>query len=253
MTQLLKKIAKNALEDVALLSLAVCMGLSTLVSEEALSQEPSSLEPSDVALTRAAHVIRGGGVHDFNGAKIRCESPDVVGIRVESDTATVVSNAVIENCRVGIFVKGDGRVVVEGNRIRNARVGIFLGGEYGIVSRNVMGGQEYCMVVAGNHYQITENTASYCKQVGILVVDDWNVLEGNIVRGNRIGIELAVQVPLSKGKALRSLVDEPIRNTLRFNTVLDNSRFDLYDWSPLCDDNLWQDNVFETSNVDCVD
>jgi hypothetical protein len=41
-------------------------------------------------------------------------------------------------------------------------------------------------------------------------------------------------------------------NTLERNTVL-HSRVDLTDANPGCDDNLWRDNTFETSESDaCV-
>ena len=144
----------------------------------------------------------------------------------------------------GFEINGnDNRIV--GNRIGGVAEGIQLEGERNHVLRNqIVGTTDRGIDVRG----LVEPTGAHVITDNLIVdgVDGIATLEssnGNRISGNTI-----------YGHSDQGIFVGTLGNTIEGNQALLNA-VDLQDNTPDCDDNLWQDNTFETavSDTGCID
>ena len=179
---------------------------------------------SDDNLLASSHVLRG---------------LDDAAVQVDGSSNRLRDNDVAGSADQGFEINGnDNRVV--GNRIAGVVEGVQLMGEGNTVRRNqIIGAAERGVEVRAGAHRIVDNLIADGALDGIALLDAGN---GNRVSGNTI-----------LGHGDQGLFVGTLDNRLLRNRVLLNG-VDLQDNMPDCDDNLWQDNVFETSvSDDCVD
>jgi parallel beta-helix repeat protein len=171
-----------------------------------------------------SHILRG-----FNDA----------AVQVDGHNNHLSSNDIVGSEDQGFEVNGnDNRIV--GNRIGGVAEGVQLSGEGNQVLRNqIIGATDRGVEVRAGAHVIAFNLIADGGADGIALLDAGN---GNHVHRNSVysnadeGIEVATE-----------------NNRIERNRVLLNG-LDLQDTTPNCDNNLWQDNVFETSDPDdCID
>jgi parallel beta-helix repeat protein len=160
-------------------------------------------------------------------------------VQVDGSNNHLSFNYVAGSDDQGFEVNGnDNRIV--GNRIGGVAEGVQLSGEGNQVLRNqIIGATDRGVEVRAGAHVIAFNLIADGGADGIALLDAGN---GNHVHRNSVysnadeGIEVATE-----------------NNRIERNRVLLNG-LDLQDTTPNCDNNLWQDNVFETSDPDdCID
>jgi len=164
-------------------------------------------------------------------------------VQVNGSNNLLRANAVAGSNDQGFEINGnDNRVV--GNRIGGLAEGVQLDGERNRVVRNqIIGTTDRGVDVRG----LAEGTGDQVIAFNLIAdgVDGIALLDnsqGNRIRGNTI-----------YGHSDQGIFVGTLGNTIEGNQVLRNL-VDLQDNTANCDDNLWQDNVFETSvSDDCID
>jgi hypothetical protein len=165
---------------------------------------------------------------------------DDAAIQVDGSNNFLLLNDVAGSTDQGFEINGSGNRIV-GNRIGGVAEGVQLGGEGNgnIVLRNqIIGATERGVEVRAGAHVIKDNLIADGAADGIALLDQGN---GNEVSGNVI-----------YGHRDQGLFVGTTSNTIERSQVLRN-KVDLTDANPGCDENLWRDNVFETSvSDDCV-
>ena len=164
---------------------------------------------------------------------------DDAAVQVDGSNNRLRFNVIAGSTDQGFEINGNANRVV-GNRIAGVVEGVQLMGEGNHVLRNqIIGAAERGVEVRAGAHVIRGNLIADGALDGIALLDDAN---GNEVSGNAI-----------LGHGDQGLFVGTFANRLERNQVLLN-RVDLQDNTADCDDNLWQDNIFETSvSDDCVD
>lgn len=139
----------------------------------------------------------------------------------------------------GFEINGnDNRII--GNRIGGVAEGVQLEGDGNLVSRNeIIGATDRGVEVRAGAHVISDNLVADGAADGIALLDDAN---GNEVSGNAVF-----------GNVDQGIFVATLDNRIEGNRVLGNG-IDVTDANANCDDNVWRDNIFETSESDdCVD
>ncbi|MGH6945114.1 MAG: right-handed parallel beta-helix repeat-containing protein, partial [Geminicoccaceae bacterium] len=160
-------------------------------------------------------------------------------VQVNGSNNRLQFNNIAGSTDQGFEINGnDNRIV--GNRIGGVAEGVQLAGDGNLVSRNdIIGATDRGVEVRAGAHVIEDNLIADGTADGIAVILDAN---GNEVSRNAIF-----------GNADQGLFVSTLENRLERNRVLLNG-VDLTDATANCDDNLWRDNIFETSvSDDCVD
>ncbi|MCC2663665.1 MAG: hypothetical protein K0R41_2147 [Geminicoccaceae bacterium] len=164
-------------------------------------------------------------------------------VQVNGSNNLLRANAVAGSNDQGFEINGnDNRIV--GNRIGGVAEGVQLDGERNRVLRNhIIGTTDRGVDVRG----LAEGTGDHVIAFNLIAdgVDGIALLDnsqGNQIRGNTI-----------YGHSDQGIFVGTFGNTIERNQVLLNL-VDLQDNTADCDDNLWQDNIFDTSvSDDCID
>jgi hypothetical protein len=213
----------------------------------------------DGAVTGCVLAIRVAGAGDHRVTNITASGSDQ-GVLIESDGNSLQLSRVLQG-------REDAAVQVEGsgNRLRfNALAGsndqgFEINGDDNRVVRNWIGGVAEGVQLAGEGNSVLGNEIIGTTDRGIETREGAHVIVGNLISdGAADGIALfsdGNRVARNRilGHGDQGLFVGSFGNTLTRNRVLLN-RVDLTDATEACDDNLWQDNEFETSESDdCVD
>ncbi len=234
--------------------------------------------PLDCPLGTSLTVI-GPAVLDLNGKEVHCIDPNENGIEIEGWFATV-KNGLITGCEEGVVVGGYGYhrvlgleitrsalnltgIVVNSNRNRivdnnvhdNDSTGIFVIGSYNLLKRNRSDGNDgHGFQVSGNRNYLLDNTADGNRDDGFLISGNnhffWhNSANGNTIFGFSISGDFNVFLLNSAIGNLSGFRNNfgANDNTYKFNTALDNDT-DLVDAIADCDNNVWENNTFVTSD-----
>jgi hypothetical protein len=159
-------------------------------------------------------------------------------VQVDGSNNRLNFNDIAGSSDQGFEINGDDNRIV-GNRIGGVAEGVQLAGNGNhVVLNQIIGATERGVEVRAGAHVITFNLIADGAADGIALLDDGN---GNQVSRNAI-----------YGHADQGLFVGTFDNTLERNRVLRNG-VDVTDATAGCDDNLWQDNIFETSvSDDCV-
>lgn len=165
-------------------------------------------------------------------------------VQVDGADNLLSSNHVAGSNDQGFEINGNDNRIVR-NRIGGVAEGVQLTGERNHVLRNeIIGATDRGVDVRG----LVEPTGAHVIAFNLIVdgVDGIALLESS--NGNRISRNTIY------GNSDQGIFVGTLDNTIERNQVLLN-RVDLQDNTPGCDDNLWQDNTFETSvsDADCID
>jgi hypothetical protein len=168
---------------------------------------------------------------------------DDAAVQVNGSDNLLRANAITGSNDHGFEINGnDNRIV--GNRIGGVAEGVQLDGERNRVLRNhIIGTTDRGVDVRG----LAEGTGDHVIAFNLIAdgVDGIALLDntqGNQIRRNTI-----------YGHSDQGIFVGTFGNTIERNQVLLNL-VDLQDNTADCDDNLWQDNIFETSvSDDCID
>jgi Periplasmic copper-binding protein (NosD) len=225
-------------------------------------------------------LLDGSGARLRNGAVTGC----VLAIQVAGDGGHRVRNVTASASNQGVLIESDGNffdlnrvlrglddaaVQVNGsdNRLRFNAVsgssdqGFEINGAGNRVIGNWIGGVAEGVQLQGDSNRVQANEIIGTTDSGVEVREGAHVIVSNrIADGAADGIVLRSGGSRIARNAILGNADQglfvfvdSLGNTLLRNRVLLN-RVDLTDSNPACDDNLWQDNEFETSESDdCVD
>ena len=186
------------------------------------------------------------------GQVVRCDEQHRVGLTIEG-IRTEVANAVTEGCEIGVVDLGHESRIVNVTP-QSTSVGFYLGGFGGWVESNTAIRSGLAYVLVGHAYTLLTNRAWDSLHVGYLVTGHGNLLQGNeALRSGQAGFYVSWQTPgVRESQALLFLKQKGVGNVLTGNTALDNG-VDLAEVPPKfqgdCDENTWQDNTFETSDL----
>jgi hypothetical protein len=181
--------------------------------------------------------IESGGNRLLNSHVLR--GLNDAAVQVNGNNNLVRFNDIAGSTDQGFEVNGnDNRFV--GNRIGGVAEGFQLAGDRNHVVRNhIIGATDRGVEVRAGAHVIAFNLIADGGADGIALLDSGN---GNHVHRNAV-----------YGNADEGLEVATFDNRIERNRVLLNG-VDLQDTTDNCDDNLWRDNVFETSvSDDCVD
>jgi parallel beta-helix repeat protein len=165
-------------------------------------------------------------------------------IQVDGSGNLLIGNFIANAGDQGFEINGsDNRVV--GNRIGAVAEGVQLTGERNqVLSNQIVGALDRGIDVRG----LEEPTGAHLIIDNLIVdgVDGIALLESS--NGNRVSRNTIYR------NSDQGIFVGTLDNTIRRNRALLN-RVDLQDNTPGCDDNLWQDNTFETSlsDTDCIE
>ena len=171
--------------------------------------------PRQVSGPTTRNTIRGNTVKANNACRTPQGPCDNDGIRVEPgvDFTTIADNIVQESGLDGIAV------------FRTANDNTVVGNT---VEHN------------GHH------RAAHRKGSGIKVFSDRNLVENNASFHNAAdGISLGFVTP-------RGVLRPALQNRILTNRTGKNQEFDLHDFHPTCDANVWQGNTYETADPPCT-
>jgi nitrous oxidase accessory protein NosD len=160
-------------------------------------------------------------------------------VQVNGSDNHVRFNDIAGSLDQGFEINGNDNRITD-NRIGGVAEGVQLAGDGNLVSRNaIIGATERGVEVRAGAHVISDNLIADGAEDGIALLDAGN---GNEVSRNAI-----------LGNVDQGLFVATLENTIEQNRVLRNG-VDLTDATAGCDDNVWRDNVFETSvSDDCVD
>lgn len=148
------------------------------------------------------------------GFTLTCSVFNTGGIRIDGEQVNLVGGRMTGCTRV--FVAGSGRHRIVNMTVEGARRG------FGVSSTNNL---------------LVGNAALNNEAEGFEVFSDGNKLVGNRAENNgEEGISLSGR-----------------NNILIRNKALNNNAFDLEDSNFNCDNNQWVNNIFNTSNQDCIE
>lgn len=165
-------------------------------------------------------------------------------VQVDGANNLVHANAVAGSNDQGFEINGnDNRIV--GNRIGGVAEGVQLEGERNLLLRNqIIGASDRGVDVRG----LEEPTGGHVITENLIVdgVDGIGLLESS--NGNRISRNTIY------GNSDQGIFVGTLNNVIESNRALLNA-VDLQDNTPGCDDNVWQENTFETavSDADCIE
>ncbi len=158
-------------------------------------------------------------------------------VQVDGSNNQLRSNDIAGSTDQGFEINGNHNRVI-GNHIASVAEGVQLKGEGNQILRNQMiGTTDRGVEVREGAHRIAGNLIADGTADGIAVLSDGNQVTDNII----------------VGQGDQGLFVSGSGNILERNQVLRN-RVDLTDTTKACDNNLWRDNTFETSESDdCVD
>lgn len=202
-----------------------------------------SYQPDFEAQDPCGVVVQGTGKHTVENVLILNPAADP-GIEVISDGNFLIGNTVFASGELGaIHVRGNSNTVQRNRAVLN---------------KNNLGGGFF---ILGNGNQLTANYTRL-KSVGYLTAGDNNVLMNNVHAGipdEFSATDEGFGIAGSGNRLAGNIVtDEDFgifvftqTNTVENNIAMRNG-IDLLDGNPNCDSNIWQRNIFDTSNQACI-
>jgi parallel beta-helix repeat protein len=235
-----------------------------------------------------ALIVQGPVTVDLNGHTVSCTLLNFAGIEIQG-VGAFVTNGTVAECEFGVHVVGTGEhhvsevtardnpqgFVIESNNnhlddntaagtsrtiprhhgfwIRPAAArntlthnrasdndfaGFQDDGERNRLSRNRATGNYTGFIIGdtAHHPTLARNRAINNTNVGFEVVGDHSTLKRNTATQNDAGIQ----------------VGSDAANTIQQNTATGNTSLDLWELTPGCGTNVWQNNVFGTANEACI-
>src|SRR5262249_7803495 len=187
--------------------------------------------------------VEGTGKHTVQNVLIRYRELGGfgIGIWVLSDNNSLTSNTVFRAPDASVMILGDNNILQQNRAVlSNLGSGFYIGGD-------------------GN--QLIGNYATL-HHAGYLTDGDNNVLIQNVDAGVPDDVSATDEgfgIAGSGNRLTRNVVtneDFGIFVFTGFNTIENNiairNGFDLLDGTTNCDSNIWQNNIFETSNQACI-
>ena len=190
-------------------------------------------------------VVQGTGNHTVQNVLILYPAADP-GIEVMSDNNSLISNTVFSIGEFGaVVVWGNNNILQQNRAVLNREDGIgtlgfFVGGNANQLTANYARLQSAGYITQGDnnvlvqnvHAGVPDNTSVTDEGFGI--AGSGNRLTGNVVTNEDYGIFVFTQ-----------------SNTIENNIAIRNG-VDLLDGNTNCDSNIWQNNIFQTSNQPCI-
>jgi hypothetical protein len=158
-------------------------------------------------------------------------------VQVDGSDNRLRFNDVAGSIDQGFEINGnDNRVV--GNRIAGVAEGVQLAGDGNrVLGNQIIGTTDRGVEVRAGAHRIADNLIADGAADGIALFSDGNRVTANTILGHG-----------DQGLFVSGLDNALVRNRVLLNRV------DLTDTTPACDQNLWRDNTFESSESDdCVD
>jgi hypothetical protein len=243
----------------------VCDGTATGIRLEGAS---TRLDDGGVVGCSVAVVVAGDGSHTVRQVTA---SGLEQGILVLSDDNHIVRSAVLRGWMdAAIQVDGSANTLYANAVTGSIDQGFEVNGDHNLIRNNQIGAVAEGVQLTGTGNRVLDNdiigTTDRGIEVRVTVTDDGTeIREGSHeIRGNRIADGTADGIAIFSdgnlvidnsiyGNGDQGLFVSGFGNTITDNRVLLNLT-DLTDATDDCDDNRWQDNVFETSvSDDCVD
>jgi hypothetical protein len=243
----------------------VCDGTDTGIRLEGTA---SRLDDGGVVGCGVAVVVAGEGGHTVR--RVTASGLNQ-GILVLSDDNHILRNAVLRGWMdAAIQVDGAGNALRFNAVTGSMDQGFEINGDDNLVEANSIGAVAEGVQLTGSGNRVLDNdiigTTDRGIEVRVTVTDDGTEIRegGHQISGNRIADGTADGIAVFAdgnqvhdnsitGHGDQGLFVSGFDNTITGNLVLFNLT-DLTDATENCDDNVWRDNVFETSvSDDCVD
>jgi parallel beta-helix repeat protein len=190
-------------------------------------------------------VVQGAGNHILQNVTILYPAADP-GIEVISTNNFLISNTVFSSGELGaVVIWGNNNTLLQNRAVLNSEGGI---GSVGFF-------------IVGNANQLTGNYARL-QSAGYLTQGDNNVLDQNVHAGvpdDHSVTDEGFGIAGSGNRLTRNVVTNEDfgifvftqSNTIENNIAIRNG-VDLLDGTKNCDSNIWQKNIFQTSNQTCI-
>ena len=231
-----------------------------------LDGDGAQIRNGAVAGCQFAVLVEGTGKHLVTNVTASVEDPvpdddeGAEGIRVSSDGNWLVLNRVLLGGINAIRINGaDNRVV--GNTVSGSQRGIRIDGLENHIENNVIAGVAEGIEVRGTSNRISRNQIAGAIDQGIELRGSSNRVFANLALdavGDGISIFSSDNLiddnsVFSNGDEGVIVVGGAVDNKLVNNRALGNGN-DLADQNLDCDDNVWDNNTFESSDpADCID
>ena len=188
--------------------------------------------------------VQGTGKHSVQNVLVRYEGfvgGFGIGIWVLSDDNSLTSNTVFQTPDAGVIVLGNNNILQQNRAIlSNFGAGFYIGGDGNRLIRNYATLHHAGYSTDGDNNVFVQNVYAgvpddiVATDEGFGIAGSGNQLDRNVVTNEDYGIFVFTGP-----------------NTIENNIAIRNG-FDLLDGTTNCDSNIWQNNIFETSNQPCI-